>query len=76
LNIEIRKDETPLWLFYNIIKEAFNEIIEIHGSDNNKITISNGKINLVLINGENIRYCSHPENLIIDLIQYKLIRRI
>ena len=75
LNIEIRKDETPFWYFSDVIKEALNQKIEIHGPNNDKIAISKGKIKIVLINGKNIEYYSFPEKLIIDFIQYKLIRR-
>ena len=72
LDIEIRKDETPFWYFFDIIKDAMNHDIRISDIGND----THGKIKTVLVNGENIMNNVFPDDLIIDLIQYKLILKI
>lgn len=76
-DIEIRKDETPFWYFSNIVKDAIKEEIQISGVSDKKtkITVQKGKIKTVLVDGKNITNSIFPDELIIDLIQYKLIRK-
>ncbi len=75
LDIEIRKDETPMRYFSSIIKEAKDEEIQISGTDNNtkKISIKKGTVGNIVMDGEKFVFKTYPDNLIVQSIIYKLI---
>ncbi len=74
-DIEVRKDETPLWYLLKIIDGAKMKSICVEGFSQEEeiIDITNGTIISELINGGKVSNSNLPKESIVSHIQYKLI---